>query len=268
MKQTNILAFFFALTLLLGSCEDTNENLVGSRGIAVVPEISDINPAFYTSDLENSFVAFNVSLPEGETVDAAEIQVTYKGQTVVIQQINSFPVSVELQALDLINALGISESDVEIGDSFLVHVVTTSLGVSSRSLAAMKVLVTCEFDASLTTGVYEAVSSDWAVAGDVTVTADPQDPFKLYIEGLADLDGLVSNGNKLELNIDPYSFKMTGPAVVLADDVAPWGLPYTNYTFSPVGGLYNSCDGSFEMSISISVDQGGWGPQGFTFTRK
>lgn len=268
MKQINILAFFFAFALLIGGCEDTNENLVGSRGIAVVPEISDINPAFYTSDLANSFVAFNVSLPEGETVDAAEIQITYKGETIVFDQIDAFPVSVNLQALDVIAAFGISESDVKIGDSFLVHIVTTSHGLSSRSLAALKVLVTCEFDSQLTTGVYEATSSDWGLAGDVTITADPNDPFKLYIEGLADVEGLVSNGNKLELNIDPYSFKMTGAPVVIADDLVPFGLSYTNYTYTPGVGLYNSCDGSFDISISISVDQGGWGPQGFTFTRK
>ncbi|MHA7110610.1 hypothetical protein ACRTDU_10820 [Sunxiuqinia elliptica] len=268
MKKINILAFFFAFVLILASCEDTNENLVGYRGAAVVPEISDINPAFYTSDLANSFVAFKVALPEGENVDAAELQVTYKGQTTVLQQISSFPAEINIPATDVLQALSISENDVEIGDSFLVHVVTKSGELSSRSLAAMKILVTCEFNSELTTGAYSAVSSDWESAGDVTITADPEDPFKLYVDGFAEVDGLVSNGNKLQISIDPYSFKMTGVATVIADDVAPWDLPYTGFSYEPIGGLYNSCDGSFDLQIKITVDQGTFGTYNFTLTRK
>lgn len=267
MKTYRIIAVLFAISLFLGGCEDTNENLVGSRGIAVVPQITDINPAFYTSDLANSYVAFNVDLPEGASVDAAEVQVTYKGETVVLQQIASFPATVELQALDVIDALGVAENEVAIDDFFLVHVVTTSQGVSSRSLAAMKVFVTCQFDPALTTGSYHFVSDDWAAAGDVTFTADPADPYTIFVEGIAAAEGLVDNGNKLELHIDPSSFKVTGVTTVLADDLEPWGLTYKDYYYETIGGLYKSCDGSFQMQFKIGVDVGSWGTFNFEFTR-
>ncbi len=267
MKKQYIFTLLVAFLIVFGGCEDTNENLVGSRGIAVVPEMSEANPAFFTSDLENSYVAFTVNLPEGEAVDAAEVQITYEGKTVVIQEIESFPSDLNITATEVIAGLGISEADVEIGDSFLLHVVTTSAGVSTRSLAALLINVTCEFDPVLTGGSYHVVSADWEVEGDVTISVDPDDPFKLYIEDMAEMEGLVGNGNRLELNISPTSFKMSGPATVLSANLAPWGLSYTGYTYTPGVGLYNSCDGSFTMPFAISVDQGSFGTFNFTFTR-
>lgn len=267
MKQINILAFFFALTLILGGCEDTNENLVGSRGMSVMPEISAINPAFFTSDIANSYIAFTVALPEGETVDAAEIQVMYKGKTSVLKPIKSFPANITVPASEVVKSLGISENDVAIGDSFTIYVVTTTNGVTSRSPAALVVNVTCEFDTNLTTGSYHVVSSDWQVEGDVTVTADQANPFKLNIIGLQEMEGLVNNGNNLVLTIDPFSFKMSGSKTILAADLLPWKLSYTNYYYDPIGGLYNSCDGSFTMQVKIGIDQGSYGTFNFKFTR-
>nr|WP_320118720.1 hypothetical protein [uncultured Marinifilum sp.] len=258
------LLLVFAL-FFLGACDDTNENLVGSRGIAIIPEITDVNPAFYTSDLANSYVEFVVDLPEGEQVDAAEVQVTYKGVNAVVQEITSFPATITLEALDVISVLGLSESDISVDDSFLFHVVTTKEGVSSRSTAALNVFVTCEFNPAMAVGSYHVVSDDWQVAGDVTFTADPDDPFKIFVSGIYEMEGGAANDNLLELNIDPNSFKVSVVKSVLGPS-APWGS-YTNYYYGPGSGLFKSCTGSFEMQFAITVDEGSFGTYNFLFTR-
>jgi len=265
MKKYKILAMLFAFALMISGCEDTNLNLVGSRGIAIVPTISDINPAFYTTDYENSFVQFTVDLGEGDTVDAAELQVTYNGQNIVLQEITSFPQTIILPASDVIAALGLSESDVNVDDYFLYHVVTTNGGVSSRSTAALKVFVTCGFDPLLPKGSYHVVSSDWEVEGNVTLTADPVDPFKISVAGLYEMEGGVPNDNVLELIINPDNFSVSHENTLLGPS-APWGS-YTNYYYGPVSGLYKSCTGTFEMVFSITVDEGGFGNYSFVFTK-
>ena len=128
--------------------------------------------------------------------------------------------------------------------------------------------VVCDFDPELTVGTYDVVSDDWGVYGDVTVEADPSDPYKLFIIGMADLEGLVSNGNSIELSIDPGNFAITGPESIIAADLAPWGLPYVEYSYTPADGLYNSCTGAMDISFAVNVSIGGWGPQAFFLTRK
>lgn len=265
MKQYKILAFIFSFAMIFSSCEDTNDNLVGSRGIAVVPVISDVNPAFYTTDFSDTFVKFTVALQDGDAVDRAELQVTYKGQTEVLQEITSFPATITLPAVEAFTALGLTESDVAVDDFFLYQVVTTSGDISTRSLAALKVFVTCEFDPVLSEGSYHVVSDDWEVEGDVTLTADPDDPYKIGISGLFAMEGGAPNDNVLYLNLNPSNFAVTGEKTVLGP-TSPWG-PYTGYAYTPISGLYKSCTGSFEMTFGITVDQGGFGNMKFIFTK-
>lgn len=265
MKQYKILTFIFAFAMIFSSCEDTNDNLTGSRGLAVVPVISDVNPAFYTTDFEDTFVKFTVALQDGDTVDRAELQVTYKGKTEVLKDITSFPVTMTLPAVEAFTALGLTESDVAVDDFFLYQVVTTSNGISSRSLASLKVFVTCEFDPVLTEGSYHVVSDTWEVEGDVTFIADPNDPYKIGISGLFEMEGGAPNDNVLYLNINPSNFGITGVKTVLGP-TSPWGQ-YTGYAYTPVSGLYKSCTGTFEMIFGITVDQGGFGNFKFVFTQ-
>lgn len=265
MKQYKLIAFLFSFALIISSCEDTNESLVGSRGVAVVPTIADINPAFYTSDLASSYVAFTVDLEEGDTVDSAEVQVTFNGETAVLQNIESFPSTVTITATDAMTALGLTESDVNIDDYFLCHVVTTKGGISTRSSAAIKIFVTCEFDSALTEGSYHVVSEGWEVEGDVTLTADPDNPYLIGISGLYEMEGGAPNDNVLYLTVNPSNFNVTHETTKLGSS-APWGQ-YTNYYYGPVSGLYKSCTGSFEMTFAITVDEGAFGNYSFVFTK-
>ncbi|SCD21760.1 hypothetical protein PSM36_2971 [Proteiniphilum saccharofermentans] len=269
MKKINIYSsLVLVFVFLLGACEDTNENLVAQRGVAVVPAISDVEPAFFTTDFDNTFIQFNVSLPEGESVDAAEIQATFKDKTATIQPISSFPATIKLPARDVMNKLGLNDNDVDVenNNEFSFYVVTTTNGVTTRSkTGAVKVLVTCEFDPELAVGSYHVVSSSWEVEGDVTFTADPDNPYKIYVSGLYEMEGGEPNDHVLELNISPTSFEVTGPTSKLGPET-PWGT-YTNYYYTPTQGIYRSCTGAFEMQFRITVDEGSFGTFNFIFTR-
>lgn len=258
-----ILALIFAVSF--AACDDTNENLVKERGVAVIPIVSNVGPAYYTLDYDNSFVQFDVDLPEGQTVDDAEVQVTFKGETAVVEKITSFPTTIKMIEADVISKLGLSTDDVKLDDYFMFDVVTTSEGISTRSLSgALKVFVTCEFDPELAVGSYHVISKDWEVEGIVTLTADPADPFKISVAGLYAMEGGAPNDNVLILNIDPNSYKVSGVKTKLGPST-PWGS-YTNYYYEPVGGLYKSCEGVFEMQFRITVDEGGFGTFNYVFT--
>lgn len=268
MKKIKVLAILFTFSIIMGACDSTYETLVGERGENVMPVITDINPAIFNEDLANSSIAFTVSLPEGELVDAAAVEITLDDKTVVFETISTFPASITINAVDAINALGVNIDNVTTSSVFFVYVTTEKNGRKTRSkTASLKVPVVCAFDAALAFGSYHEVSGGWQVEGDVTLVADPADPYTIHIQGMQAVEGLTGNGNEVVISIDPSNFAVTGGATVLADDLSEWELSYTNYTFELLSGVYNSCDGSYVLVFDIYVDQGGWGSYSFTFTR-
>lgn len=272
MKYIKIVGVLFVSLILMVSCEDTNENLVGSRGIAVIPTISDLTPASPSlSSFSEDTITFTVSLPEGETVDAAEIEVVYEGMSATVKEISSFPAEIVIIGTDLLDALNITSDDVELGTSMFLYVLTTSSGLTTRSSAYVEAQLPCEFDAALTVGSYYEESEDWYVSGDVTCTAAEGDPYTIYISGIAANEGLASYyNNDLEIHIDPDNYKITGGSILIADDLSEWGsnyASYTNYTLGVVDGKYSSCDGTYTINIEATVDQGSFGTYEFVFTQ-
>ena len=148
--------------------------------------------------------------------------------------------------------------------SSIIQNLTAFTGLTS---ADVMVNVPCELLPELMVGSYYMASDDWGAWGDVTIEADPNDPFKVFIYGIAAAEGLVDNGNGLEINIDPNTYAASGVETILAADVAPWGLPYVDYFYSPVSVTYNTCDGSYSMITYIGISIGGWGNFNYTFTR-
>ncbi|MDR3327725.1 MAG: hypothetical protein LBT04_06340 [Prevotellaceae bacterium] len=127
----------------------------------------------------------------------------------------------------------------------------------------------CAFETDLATGDYDVVSEDWAFEGELNLEADPQDPYKIYVNGYPEAEDLTGNGNRIVLNINPEDFSITGTKVVLAGNLSEWGFPsYTNYYFQVVEGSYSPCDGTYNVIFLIGIDQGTWGNNAFTFTRK
>lgn len=209
---------------------------------------------------------------------------------VIVDNITEFPKEIQLDVADVYNKLGLSTPSVGETLYLTTNVVLKSgdivpgwsavAGFNNKAFSGwfvderpysynVRYPVACAFNAALTNGAYSFVSDDWGAEGDVTLEVDPTDPLKIYIAGYQEAEGLTTgNGNKLELNIDPVTYAISGPAVVLAASLAEWGLPYTGYTYKVVSGSYNTCDGSYNVVFAITVDQGSFGNNEFTFNRK
>jgi len=166
--------------------------------------------------------------------------------------------------LEVIEKLGVSSAALENGDIIYIEVITTSNGVTTRSNAALPVTVLCKFEPLLATGSYHSVSppDQWNSEGNISITADAEDPFKLYVSGLETIEGLNEDQGPLVMHINPSSFAVIADKTVLASDA--WGD--TNIAYEGTG-LFNSCTGSFTMNFHISTDQGDYGTYQFTFTR-
>jgi len=127
----------------------------------------------------------------------------------------------------------------------------------------------CEFVASTLVGTFNYESDDWDEEGSGLIfEADPDDPYKIYILGYPESEDLTSNGNRIELNIDPEDFTISGPKVIIADNLADWGLPgYTNYAFEPVSGEFDICNGTYTIIFNISTTQANFGGNEFIFSK-
>ncbi|MDR0559916.1 MAG: hypothetical protein LBG92_07075 [Prevotellaceae bacterium] len=262
-KYINIL---FIVILTVNGCKNTNENLVERGATIVAPIMSEPSPAYFSDNIDESYVAFDLSLPKGETVDKASIEIVYKNKSVILKDITIPVTNLKITAGDVIRALGIST--YELGDVFYLSVLTLKNGRTTRSAAtSFSIPVVCYFDPSMLVGSFDFESEDWGVSGNVTMEADPDDPYKIYINGYPQAEGLTGNGNRIELNINPNSFKIQGPKVVLADDLSEWGFPYRNYSYEPLSGSYSACDGKYTVTFAINVLEGDFGRNAFVFTK-
>lgn len=269
MKKLKIAIWALAFSVAFVSCENTNENPVQQRGANVVPLFEFTSAPVFTTDLDATQVEFTITLEDGDVVDNASVEVLYNGENATIMdEISSLPANVTLKAKDIIDQMGLNKDSVAPGDVFTMYVLTTKGGKTTRSIAAANIKIVCAFDADLTQGDYDVVSEDWEVEGAVTLVADASNPYKIYVNGLNELDG-VSGADQVFFEIDPDSYEITNRnAFLMSEDVdADWGEEgYGTYTYEIVSGSYNSCDGSFDLLFSIYCDAGGWGKFSFSFT--
>jgi|SRR5690554_676852 len=260
-----ILLFSLIMTVaFLSSCDD-KEDPAGLRGVGIVPGIVDLNPAIFDSkDLENSYVQFNVELTEGDVAEKAVILASYNGDKarVEVLEITSFPSNIQLFSSEIAEKLSIPLSSIKNGDVFTFEMYFTSNGRVTTSNSVLNVNVACAFDPAQAVGTYHVVSEDWGTEGQLTLTADPDDPYKIYVVGLASIDGLDEDKGPLVMNIDPLTYAVTAPRTVLASSY----FAYTNGAFEGTG-LFGSCDGKYTMRFTISVDQGSFGAFNYVMTR-
>jgi hypothetical protein len=230
--------------------------------------------------------------------DKLTLMVAHKGDyanaKVLVDNITSTPHQFTVSLNNLISAIPQlnSVADIQIGDYFTFYVNVTKGGkeypvykiVGDRAIRTiapglitalrnvenaaaitdLRIDVPCAFDPLLVVGNYRAVSSAWDVDGPVTITADPNDPFIVYVAGLAALDGLNENLGPLKMVIDPNSYNVAAVKTALASNA--WG--YSNFSYQGSGKL-NTCNGTYSMSFSITVDQGTFANnQAFTFTKQ
>ena len=253
------------LFVLVG-CEDS-EDPVGLRDVGVVTSLSDINPALFVfGELDDSYVNFLVAKEEGVTVDEAYIVGSHNGtsQRTKIKDLGDLPAEVNVTAVEVAEALSIELSEIKSGDFFVLEVITVSDGVLTRSAGSLRVRVVCSFDPAVSFGAYTAASSDWGVNGGITLTADEEDSFTIYVSGLAALDDDVTEDlGPLVMKIDPLSFNVVADKSILASSAFD---DYTGFSYAG-SGTFDSCTGTYQMLMSIAVDQRSFGSFEFTFTK-
>jgi hypothetical protein len=264
MKKIKIFGLLAVLVLVFSSCETEVIDPAGLRGEGVFPAITDLNPAVYDSnDLGNTFVQFKVDIDDpkvSEVIVLASLNGDKK--RVEITRLTNFPGTVKLMLSDVASKLGMQLNDVELGDIFNIELQTIQDGKTYFSNAAFNAAVVCAYNPELVTGSYRAVSADWAVDGNVTITADPNNEFVLYVSGLAALDGLTEDKGPLRLEVNELNYNVVAVKTVLASKA--WS--YTNFAYAGSGKL-NTCNGRFEMLFTITVDQGSFGAYDFILTK-
>ncbi len=274
MKHFNIVAIFFALTLLLvGGCEDTNVNLVEQRGVAVNPLISNLNPAVFDSnDLENTFVEFKLDVTDKTLLSDAVVKVSLNGklERADYLTVTTFPQTVRISMKDAAAKLNIGLDKIKLGDILNVEIWTTSNGKVYQTSAAFNAGVVCPYFRDEIIGSYHSVSTDWNSEGDITITADPTDEFIVYVAGLEAIDGLNEDKGPLKMTINKLNYSVTAVKTVLASSTLGWGPTQNYHNIAYEGsGTLNTCNGTYEMNFTISVDEGVFGTnQKFTFTKK
>jgi hypothetical protein len=264
MRKIKILGSIITLFMIFISCEKT-EDLAGLRGKAVIPVISDINPAIFDSkDLEHSYVEFKVDVPAGSHPDKIVIQGSFQAnhERIDLAEVTTFPATVRILSSDVAKKLGISLADISNGAVFTLELITTANGTTTRSGAVLFIPVACAYNVSLATGSYHAVS-DWPSENNVSITSDANDPYTLYVTGLATIDDIVEDLGPFVMHINPINYEVITETKLLASDYFGYG----GVTYSG-NGTYSSCDGSFTLNIDISI--GNYGSQGiyqFNITR-
>jgi len=265
MKTYKIIGFIAAMVLTFAACETDVDDPAGVRGEGVVPAIVDLNPAVFDSnDMENTFIQF--TLDDVAPATEAKLLVSYNGDKAraEVATYSSFPTVINLPLTEVVSKLNIALASVETGDVFNFEVTTSKGGKTYYSSASFNAAVVCAYNPDLVTGNYNAVSDSWGVDGNVTITADPDDEYKLYVTGLATIDGLDEDKGPLVMIVNPLNFAISVPKVVLASSTAPWGVAYTNIWYEGFGEV-NTCNGTHTLYVTIGVDQGTFGGAPHTF---
>jgi len=267
MKRNILPALIILLTLFVSGCEELKDP-AGRRGESVVPIISEADPGVFIIGDGDSFIEFEVDFDSGDEPELTEVLVSHQDnmERLKIAELTTFPATVSFTLDEALDVLGIALAEVEIGDIIFFEMQTTKDGLTTRSIAAYPIPVVCVYDPVLAYGSYRAVSGDWAVNGNVTITPDPVDPYTIYVKGLETIDGLNEDRGPLPMHINPSSFKVTVDKTVLATLVTWANPPYHNIAYAGTG-RFNSCDGTYEMDFIISVDEGSFGSFPFTLTR-
>lgn len=278
MKKIMKYTLLLVLLVVVTSCFKTEDDQMQSfkEGV-VLASVAPISNLLVINNLENSYISFEIDTIEDDfseiIVNANHRRLNKSG---IITTYTTIPEGeIIFTASEIVSKLGMTLDSLESTDEivFSIAIKSNSGVTASNASSTFTAVIACPMDIAFTFGDYSAFSDpdEWDVSGSVTLTADGIDPYTIYIDGMMDVDGLTSNGNKLAIHLNPATFKITGEATVLADNCGDWDPDYaiyTNYTYTPIDGAYNSCDGSYKILFDISSDLGSFGLYNFEFTRK
>lgn len=266
MKTYKLLGLIAAMVIGFASCETEVIDPAGNRAISAVTSFTDVNPAiFIDGALDDGYVQFTVNAEEGATFEEAYLVVSHNGTTQKkkLKDITKFGEPTKVTAVEAASALGMSVAEIKVLDYFVFEVQVKIGGVVYCSNGALTSKVVCPFSPSLAVGSYAATSNAWGESGDVTITADPEDEYTVFVTGLPDVLGSPDDGEPLVMHINPLNFAVTAEKALITSSFSG----YDNLNFEGAGE-YNSCDGTYVMRLAATVDQGSFGTIDFTFKRK
>ena len=267
MKTFKILTLLAAMVLTFSACETDVVDPAGLRNEGVVPSITNLKPAvFDVKDPANTFIKFDLDVTAG--VSEVAIVASYNGdmRRIPLKNFTTFPAKdVIIYMHEVATTLGIELDSIteEKTHVFNLELLTIQGPKTYRSNAVINAAAVCAYVPGNVTGAYQAVSADWGVDGPVTITVDPEDEYTVYVSGLPELDGFTGDLDPLKMIVDPLNFKVTAVKTVLASEFAG----YTNMAYQG-SGLLNTCDGTYQMNFTITVDQGSFGTSAFTLIKQ
>lgn len=184
----NLLFLIASFGFLLNSCTDDDAFVLsdGTKGnfsdfgvtfenSGALMAISDVVTGFYDlADLANASIGFTVSNSAGESVTGADALISFKGKTVVLNSLSSFPATLTVPLSEALTALGLSTSDLGVGDNFTFSLANVKTGTGTyRSGTSLDVPVTCSSDLA---GTYSSItvgkSTDGCCPNETTVSKD------------------------------------------------------------------------------------------------
>ncbi len=259
IKIFKIFGFAAVMLLALTACDEDVIDM--NRGEGVVPSITNLDPAVF-SEAEGTYVSFDIDAPDDYTGDLVVLaSVDGDKSRTPVKTISSFPANVTIFLTEVADAKGVSVNDFEVGSIFNFEVQATVGGKNYRSLASFNAPLACEYLPENVSGDYTASSAGWGVSGPITIVADEDNPFRLYVSGLIALDGMEEDQGPLVMVVNPGNFHVTAPRTVLGTDF----FGFDNVAYQGFGVL-DTCTGIYTMTFTITVDQGSFGSYGFTFT--
>ncbi len=228
--------------------------------------------------------------------------------TVIIGTYTSFPLTLNLTVDDFSSLLEVTISDITFGDNFqfigsvthkngtvyydespdvevigededgldivkfipggLTHPTLSDPTLGYKSALGFEFTIGCPpntYDPATIAGTYNAFSASWAVDGPVTITVDGDDPYTLYVDGVIEAEGIPGNGEPMVWHVDPETNEVTCDPEIIASDY----YGYADMYYEGSGTLFPCAGNTFNMALSPQIlNVGGWGPQGFTFTKQ
>jgi hypothetical protein len=202
----------------------------------------------------------------------------------VVANITSWPVTYDFTIANLVDLLpNVNITDLVADDYFRFYAnitledgtvidgnnplfVTYSSGIANLPGSNTNVVypIACGYDPAIATGSFHSYSAptEWNSAGDISITADPDDNTTVYVTGIEEIEHLVEDVGPLVMHVDPMTFVVTADHSVIVSDA--WGSSNLAYEGT---GTFNSCTGTYTMFFTISADDGTWGTFKFTFTK-
>lgn len=303
MKKLVLYTFGILSTflLILNSC--TNEDLTflddlekGAyvKFVTAPPTIMGVNTISELA-LVGELVDPNNTVAKYELEVSATLGGTDYGPA-TIGSYTSFPVNLNITVNDFATLLGVSVSDINFGDQFFFEGTVTSkdgtvyyaemseidgdtfvpngltditiydLTQGYKNALQFNFTIGCPadvYDPTSIPGTYNAFSDSWGVDGTVTMTVDASDPTIIYVAGITDIEGQASQ-RPMIWHVDPATNNVTLDPIVICANY--YGYP--NMFYRGGGTIFPCAGNKFAMGLDPQIlDLGGWGPQGFIFTK-